>query len=42
MGASETLPIKNGKLSLGKWQRIFFVELDGPRKRTFSIELIAK
>jgi len=42
MGASETLPIKNGKLDLGKWQRVFFIELDGPRERAFAIELIAK
>lgn len=42
MGASETLPIKNGKLDLGTWQRILFMELDGPRKRKYSLELIAK
>ncbi len=42
MGASETLPIKDGKLDLGKWQRIFFIELDGPRKRTFVIEMVAE
>ena len=41
MGASETIPIKNGELVLGKWQRIFFIELDGPRKRTFSTIIIA-
>lgn len=42
MGSSETLPIKNGKLSLGKWQRILFIELDGPRKRKYSMELVAE
>lgn len=42
MSASETLPIKNGKLDLGKWQRIFFIEMDGPRKRKYSTGLIAK
>ena len=42
MGSSETLPIKNGKLDLGKWQRVMFIELDGPRKRTFVMELIAE
>ncbi len=31
MNASETVPVKNGKMMLGKWQSIFFVELDGPR-----------
>ncbi len=39
MGASETIPIKNGKLNLGTWQRILFIELDGPRERTFSITI---
>ena len=40
MGASETLPILNGKLSLGKWQRIFFVEIDGPRNRDYTLVLV--
>lgn len=31
LGPSETIPIKNGKLELGTWQGIAFVELDGPR-----------
>lgn len=31
LGASETIPVGNGKLLLGTWQSVFFVELDGPR-----------
>jgi secondary thiamine-phosphate synthase enzyme len=31
LGPSATVPVVNGKLQLGTWQRIFFVELDGPR-----------
>jgi len=31
MNASETIPFANGELLLGKWQSMFFVELDGPR-----------
>ena len=31
LGPSETIPIKNGELSLGRWQAIQFAELDGPR-----------
>ena len=31
LGASETMPIKNGKLELGRWQSIMLAELDGPR-----------
>ena len=33
MGTSETVPVMDGELQLGKWQRIFMVELDGPRPR---------
>ncbi len=31
LGPGETIPIKNGRLHLGTWQAIMFVELDGPR-----------
>jgi secondary thiamine-phosphate synthase enzyme len=40
LGSSETLPIIDGKLVLGTWQRIFFVELDGPRQRKANITLM--
>jgi secondary thiamine-phosphate synthase enzyme len=33
LGASESVPVSDGKLMLGTWQRIFVVELDGPRPR---------
>jgi len=42
MGASETLPVKEGKISLGKWQRILFLELDGPRERTYTVVVMGK
>jgi secondary thiamine-phosphate synthase enzyme len=32
MNASETIPIAGGRLLLGGWQSIFFIELDGPRE----------
>ena len=31
LGASESVPVADGELLLGTWQRIFLVELDGPR-----------
>ncbi len=31
LGPSETIPIKNSKLELGRWQSVMFAELDGPR-----------
>lgn len=31
MGGSETAPVRGGKIHLGTWQSVFFIELDGPR-----------
>ena len=33
LGPSETVLIKDGGLVLGRWQNIFFIELDGPRDK---------
>jgi secondary thiamine-phosphate synthase enzyme len=33
VGASETIPVTEGKLGLSTWQNIFFCEFDGPRER---------
>lgn len=32
LGASETIPVIDGSLALGQWQRIFMVELDADKK----------
>lgn len=37
LGSSLTLNVVAGKLELGEWQRLFVVELDGPRERALSI-----
>jgi len=39
MGPSVTIPITDGKLTLGTWQRVMFIELDGPRERIVSVAL---
>ncbi|MFA4906785.1 MAG: secondary thiamine-phosphate synthase enzyme YjbQ [archaeon] len=31
MNSSETIPIRNGKIALGSWQALYFIEMDGPR-----------
>ena len=31
LGPSETIPVINGELGLGRWQSVMFTELDGPR-----------
>jgi secondary thiamine-phosphate synthase enzyme len=36
---SVTLPIREGNLALGKWQRIFLAELDRPRQRTVRVDV---
>ena len=35
--ASETLNVVDGVMQLGRWQRVFLVELDGERDRTLSV-----
>lgn len=43
LGASETIPITNNKLQLGKWQSVFHVDLDGSkRKRIIIIKIIGE
>ena len=36
-GRAENIPIKDSKLLLGKWKRIFFVELDPTRERELIV-----
>lgn len=40
LGTSESLSIVDGAVQLGTWQRVFLVELDGPRKRSVSLVFI--
>ncbi len=40
LGNSVVIPISDGKLDLGTWQRIMFVELDGPRRRRIVVKTI--
>lgn len=37
LGPSEMIPIQNGRIALGTWQSIMFVELDGPRDRKIIV-----
>ena len=38
--SSACLNVTHGRLLLGTWQRVFFVELDGPRERQLSVLVI--
>jgi thiamine phosphate synthase YjbQ (UPF0047 family) len=38
--SSQTVPVVDGNLMLGRWQRIFFCELDSSRPRKVFIQVI--
>ncbi len=40
MGFSETLIIDGGKLLLGTWQGLYFLEYDGPRTRKVYVKIM--
>jgi secondary thiamine-phosphate synthase enzyme len=42
LGSSACLNVLNGRLLLGRWQRVFLAELDGPRSRDISVLLIGE
>lgn len=42
LGASEALPIVDGKLIVGQWQRVFLVELDRGRDREVVVQLVGE
>jgi secondary thiamine-phosphate synthase enzyme len=37
--ASETVPVADGRLGLGRWQRIMFIELDQSRVRSATLQV---
>jgi len=39
-GSSQIVWIEAGRLSLGRWQAIFFAEFDGPRSRELRVKII--
>ncbi len=40
IGSSVTVMVEGGRLLLGRWQGIFFMEFDGPRTREIYIKTI--
>ena len=40
VGSSVSIPFKDGKLLLGRWQGIFLCEFDGPRERKVVLQII--
>jgi secondary thiamine-phosphate synthase enzyme len=39
IGASENIPVADGRPDLGRWQRIFLLELDRPRDRQLVVQV---
>lgn len=39
IGPSVSVPVKGGRLQLGRWQAVMLAEFDGPRKRTVLVQL---
>jgi len=42
LGSSASLNFADGRLQLGRWQRVFLVELDGPRVREVSVLVLGE
>ncbi len=40
VGHSVTVPISGGELALGRWQAVYLLELDGPRKREIWVSCL--
>ena len=41
IGTSQTVPVRNGRLMLGRWQGIYFADFDGPRERHFQVTVLS-
>jgi len=42
LGHSVTLPVSGGSLDLGTWQSVFLIEMDGPRSRSLTIQVLGE
>ena len=40
LGGSETIPVVDGRITLGQWQRVFLIELDHPRSRRVLVNVV--
>ena len=42
LGTSETIPLIDGELQLGRWQSVFLIELDHPRPREVVVQVMGE
>ncbi|HOV82861.1 MAG TPA: secondary thiamine-phosphate synthase enzyme YjbQ [Methanothrix sp.] len=40
LSSSAVIPVENGEPAMGAWQRILFLEMDGPRRRKIMVRTI--
>jgi secondary thiamine-phosphate synthase enzyme len=40
VGTSQTVPVRNGRLALGRWQGIYLADFDGPRERHVQVTVL--
>jgi thiamine phosphate synthase YjbQ (UPF0047 family) len=40
VGPSVSVPVRDGRLGLGQFQRIVLVEFEGPRQRTIEVDWV--
>jgi len=38
--AGESIPVRDGELALGQWQRVLFLELDRERERRWLVQVV--
>jgi secondary thiamine-phosphate synthase enzyme len=41
VGTSQTVPVREGRLALGRWQGIYLADFDGPRERHLQVTVLA-
>ena len=37
-----TIPVREGRMQLGTWQSILFIEMDGPRTRSIHVQVLGE
>ncbi|MFP3204150.1 MAG: secondary thiamine-phosphate synthase enzyme YjbQ [Metallosphaera yellowstonensis] len=42
LGNSKVVPVRDGKLDLGTWQRVILLEFDGPRTRKIQVKVMGE
>jgi len=42
VGASESIPVEDGDLALGRWQSVLLLEFDGPRTREVTVTVVGE